>query len=921
MRRGLGVCAVALVLCVFGPARQQIVRVPSRNLPEYFKAFASREDEGRFTRVVLHNGLTILIEEQALSPLAAVVTYVKAGDLHGGEGEQGFARLVAELCLHGTATQNGGETARQLRQSGGTLTSAGGPDETHFTTVAAAEHLARILEIHAGLLRDRTFQAAAIERISSRLSAQDYDRLQTPKNEALRYALELTHPGHYLRLWPAGNRGPTERPAPDSLEAFHRAYYDPRRVILAVSGAVRREQILEKVVALYASLKPSRTKTSEIPDLSKTEDLAFRYKHVRGQTLQPYVVLAWATPGVSHPDYYPLLLLSYILGRGNGSALHQGAVTTGLARDAEARLQASQGGGAFFLLLAPEAGKVDSLEAYLFAQLERLTEEGVAAADLSRAKGLLLKDYYRSVDGLKERTYWLARFEVRGSYLAGEQVPKRIQEVGVGQVTAAARRYLQPSRLSLGEYFPEQAEARTFTAESFLETMRLLLPSALKGLQPEPGSKKLAPPAEPAVALPIEFKPSFLKHPLQRTSILRGPEVYLRQEHVVPLVHVGLFFPGGRSHESAANHGITELLLRTILYAGRDAEGPGSWRELERRGGEVSTINESDFFGFRATALAPHLEMLLTQMITWVRDAGLEEESFQAQRRRMLSLVGRRRGDFWPDLMRQARQDVYADHPYALSRYGTEASLSAVTFEVLQDWFRVQLASIHPLIVVCGDVRGTGFLETFVPTLSDTRYSTRAVVRRELPEESGEESETPAAPLVRNDGRQAAVVFAFPGPARGRRDEVILDVLEKMLGGWGGRFSSLLIDSGLAYEAEVVHEAGINGGAVFVYTVSPPHNEEQVVELLRGELERLQEIPVRNDDFLNAVATAIGAFYAGRQCDEDYVVEVARHAFAGESPDYEREYLVTLKDLSREDIVSVTRRYFRKLGPTPRSSE
>jgi len=68
--------------------------------PEYFKAFQSREDKGSLIRVVLRNGLTIVIEEQALDPLATVLTYVRTGYSQEETGNIGVSHLLERLYRH-----------------------------------------------------------------------------------------------------------------------------------------------------------------------------------------------------------------------------------------------------------------------------------------------------------------------------------------------------------------------------------------------------------------------------------------------------------------------------------------------------------------------------------------------------------------------------------------------------------------------------------------------------------------------------------------------------------------------------------------------------------------------------------------------------------------------------------------------------
>ncbi len=905
------VCSVMIALLTPCLGQRKGVRAPSQDIPEYWKAFQSREDKGSLTKAVLKNGLTILIEEQALRPLAAVLTYVKAGHFQENDEVAGVSSLIGRLLVRAASRGDGREITGVL---GSALTVETSYDRTCYLAVTPSENVMRTMEVHAALLEKPDFTASQIGVETSLLAEEIERQAHAPRIYARRRLLELTYPAHPLGLAPAGNRETLSKATGEQLIRFHQTHYDPKNVILAVSGEVRREQILQKVVSLYASLKPSREVSSPAP-AAQSSPTSFRYQHLRGKHEQPYVSMAYRVPGISHADYYPLLLLSYSLGSGRASLLHQSVVNSGAAVIAKSSLEAFQGGGTFFITLALEPEKAVSAETDTLAQLQVLKRQGIDRGSLDRAKALLVKRFYESLEAVEERVYLLARSEVLGSYLDWERLPQQIEKIGPRQVAKVLNRYLSYSNLSLLEYFPEKAEARNFTTQSFLETMRLLVPEQSRKREAEMKEQQddqKADQQEDTFEVP-DFKPNYHRYDLRKTSILRGPEIYFREEHIVPLVHFGFFFPGGRANETKTNAGITELMLRTRLHGTEEMEESFLWNHLERLGAEVSVVNEPDFFGFQATVLSSHLGELLSTFVQWTFSPQLEEKNFQRARQKALTLIRQEKENDLQRLLGQAQRELFLNHPYGFGRYGTEKTLSTLGLSFVQNWARTQMSEVHPLIVVSGDIEGTSFLRDWVSSLSHRDYRYGKPVKKEI---SMKREDTGAGPTLRSTLKDQAerrtLVVTFPGPQKGTRNELVLQVIERVLAGSGGRFHTLLRNQpNLAYDVGIFHVAGLSGGGIFAYLATSPENEEKALAELLKELDALRNVPLRKEELLEALVASVGSFYVHRQRGGDHLLELTRDLLSGEDIRGEQDYLSTIKGITRDDVMAVAGEYFQ----------
>jgi zinc protease len=872
--------------------------------PEYFKAFESREIEGNLTRVVLRNGLTIVIEEQSMDPLATVVTYIQAGYSQEEAGNIGVSHLLERLYRHRS------EVVSEMVESGAVLKITTHYDSTSFSSSSPAENVLETLDFHAALLQAPEINLDAIGIEVEILLKERLLQLDLAQVFARQKLLELAYPKQRWGGLLSTEDRFTALARTDStlqqLTRFHEAHYHPGNVILVVSGAVRRERILEKVVELYGSMRSSKeaSPVSDSTDPSTVVQTSFRYLHLRGNHLQPYLLFAYRIPGLEHDDYYPLLVLSYMLGRGRGALLRQSMLgEEGTAADVRVEVEALRQKGTLFFLVTPHLQKIDGAEVQVLAQLEILKRRGIPIAQLDRAKALLLKDHYLGLQSLEQRASSLAHYEALGDYLQRDREVERLTQVTSKQVSDVLERYLTDSNLSLVEYFPQDAELRTFTSETLLETLRLLVPSVVNKSAEEQDPFQVV--ETKSSFQPPEFRPSHLKLDLKHTSILRGPVIHFREVHTSPLVHLGFFFPGGRIKESSHNSGITEVMLRALLRNAASREDSLSWIELERLGAEIRVVNETDFFGFQAIVFSTHLKKVFETLIDWTRSVAVKEEDLIPARQEVLAFLnGEKENRSWR-LLDLTRRRVFHEHPYGLDRYGTLESVSGVPLKSVQSWVESEMTGVHPWIVVNGDIEGTSFLRDFVSTLSDSSYEVRKPIKRGISRQSD-----PSNGELIFEEEEDEVVVAFPGPARGTRDEAIIDVLEGALFRPGGRFAISLRDQGLAYQLRMFHQTGLNGGALFVSFAALDGKRKAARDELFKQLSQLQQVPLREAEFLNSVVGAITRVHVRQQSGEDYIVELGHHVLAKEGVDPTQQYLTTLRRVKREDLMSLAKRYF-----------
>src|ERR1044071_9750095 len=111
--------------------------------------YVSREDQGQTTKVVLKNGLTVIVREQQATPLASITTYVKAGYFDEHDRLSGISHVIEHMFFKGTARRPVGEIARETKALGGYLNAYTYYDRTVYYTQVPAENAKQALEIQS----------------------------------------------------------------------------------------------------------------------------------------------------------------------------------------------------------------------------------------------------------------------------------------------------------------------------------------------------------------------------------------------------------------------------------------------------------------------------------------------------------------------------------------------------------------------------------------------------------------------------------------------------------------------------------------------------------------------------------------------------------------------------------------------------
>jgi zinc protease len=348
--------------------------------------------------LTLPNGLRALMVEKHDAPVVSVQLWYHVGSKDEAPGKTGFAHLFEHLMFQGTKNVGPEKFSDYIVRAGGLDNAHTTEDVTVYWSTIPSALLPVVLWLEADRMRnldisERTFRTEreiVKEERRMRFDNQPYGTVV----EAL-YRLAFTvHPYAHT---PIGSMEDLDRASVADIRGFYDTYYVPENATLVIVGdfdsAEAQSWIEDYFGPIARGAKPIERRIIPEPRQSSKRTL-----RITRNVALPAFVAGYHMPADGAPDAYPLRLAARILSEGDSSRIYRR-----LVYDKQMALQAESGGNftedpnLFFVFAVLNSGFTpEQAEAEVLAELERLKNEPVSAAELSKAKNQILRDFVLS---------------------------------------------------------------------------------------------------------------------------------------------------------------------------------------------------------------------------------------------------------------------------------------------------------------------------------------------------------------------------------------------------------------------------------------------------------------------------------------------------------------------------------------------
>jgi predicted Zn-dependent peptidase len=390
----------------------------------------------------------------------AIGAWVRAASLHEPRDRMGVSHLLEHMVFKGTRRRSAREIALSLESLGGSLDAYTSREHTVYQARVLDEHL----EVAADVIGDLVFNPTirpndlALER---NVVLEEIGMVEdTPDDlvfELHNTAMWGDHPLGYSIL---GTRETVSELGVDELHDLHRRAYTPTQLVVAASGSVEHDKLIEMLGKTGWTDRPAgRQKPMKSPKATPAKPTR---RHVDRAGSQTHIVIGSPTIGHDDKRRHALVLLSVVLGGGMSSRLFQRVrEEMGLAYSVYTfqTFYATGGIQGVYVGTAPKTADA-ALEA-IERELSNVVERGLTDEELDQGKGQLKGQITLSLESPTARMYRAAGVELYGEpYRTLDEMLALVNGIDARTVHELAKDFMVPDKQTVITLGPSSTSKR-----------------------------------------------------------------------------------------------------------------------------------------------------------------------------------------------------------------------------------------------------------------------------------------------------------------------------------------------------------------------------------------------------------------------------------------------------------------------------
>jgi len=409
----------------------------------------------------LTNGLKVYSVVDHTSPTVAIQVWYHVGSKDDPEGRSGFAHLFEHMMFKSTKNMKSEMMDRLTEDVGGFNNAYTADDVTVYHEVVPSNYLETLLWAEADRLASLNVDEENFKSERDVVKEEFRQRILAPPYGRLGYLVEQkSFVKHPYRRPGIGSIEELDAASLADVRAFHTTFYRPDNAMLIVVGDFDQQQ-LDGWVDKYLGRIPKPNLPLPRVTAKEPERSAERRFVEHGQNVPlPAVALSYLIPPKVSPDSDALRVAEAILSAGDSSRLYHSLVyEQQAAQSAEASIDLREDAGLFiFQVILASGKKPDEGERALLAEIKKIREKPVSAAELEKAKNQLVTNQ------LHERETNQGKASALGdaAVLLGDPNRvntdiERLQAVTAADVQRVMKKYFSDSNRVVIDYLSESA--------------------------------------------------------------------------------------------------------------------------------------------------------------------------------------------------------------------------------------------------------------------------------------------------------------------------------------------------------------------------------------------------------------------------------------------------------------------------------
>lgn len=821
----------------------------------------------------LDNGLTVLVEENHTNPVVSANVFVRTGSIHEQEYlGSGISHFFEHIISGGTTTNRTEAESRAILETIGNNTNAyTTTDHTAYYIHTTTEHWTTALELLADWMLHSVITEEEFIREKGVVQRELEQGLDNPQQQLFQLTRETQFKVHPARYPVIGYKELVQKVARDDLVTYYQRMYTPNNMILVVVGDVDTAQALEHIRQAFGSgerrLLPAISLPAEPPQVGR------RAVEKAMDIAQAHLNVSFRTVPLTHPDLYPLDVLSYILSNGDSSRLVK------RIQD-EQQLVYSIHSGSFTPAYAPgsltvwatlEPDQLQATEAAILQQLYRLQDELVRPEELAKAKKQKIANHVFAGQTAEDRARALGS-DMLSTYDPNfsDTYVENIQQVTAESIRQVARRYFREETLIVSVVRPKRSPQATVAA----------------------------PPTAPTASM-------------VKKVLASGMTLLLQRNPALPIVTLQAYFKAGVRVETPDTNGLSQLMARLLLKGTTSRSADDIATTFDAMGGSISADSGNNSFFVTASCLTEDLPNALDVFADVILHPTFPEVELEKMRRLMVAALQRQDDNWQAEVAKLFRATHFTTSPYRLQPQGRDASLRQLQRQDVVAFHQRYAVPNNVVLAIVGDIdvdRTAALVERAL-----TGFQSRPLTFPQIPAE-------PVSTQTRRQRKQtqkqvAAIYVGFPGTTITHTEDRyplhILDAIMSGIGFPGGWLHTELRGKQLVYVVHAFNWLGLEPGYFGIIAATQPQQAEEVVEIILRNVDKAKAGDISEAELTRAKRLAVIAARLDQQSNSQLASDAALNELYGMGYDFSAQEAERLEHVTKADVQRVARTYLR----------
>ncbi len=409
----------------------------------------------------------------------------------------------------------------------------------------------------------------------------------------------------------------------------------------------------------------------------------------------------------------------------------------------------------------------------------------------------------------------------------------------------------------------------------------------------------------------------------QKTVLPNGIRVVTEHLPHVRSVSLGIWFETGSRDEDMNQRGYSHLIEHLVFKGTRRYTARDIAEIMDTSGGHLNAFTGKEHTCYYARILDEHFSQAADILTEMLLHSTFDAREIQKERGVILEEI-----KMYEDTPDEMVHDLFCEalwpnHALGMNILGTRESISGVGRSELLEFVRSYYSADRLVIAAAGNIDHQQVVDEVAGALDSLNHQSPKT--REAPKTQAGQT------IVKTkDTEQVHLCVGGPGLSRNDERKYALYILDTITGGGMSSrlFQELREERGLVYSTFSYHSSYADTGSFTLYAGFSPEHYQQVLDVIRQELQSLAREPIGDKELERAKSQLKGSLMLSLESTTNRMTRLARGEMSFGKLHGPDEIAEAVDAVTKEELFALSQELFAKdnltlaaIGPMNQSQE